>query len=295
MKISSLHREFKHYALLGKGMTAGVHRSIVYTLRMLCRYAETEEHESLTADTIRAFLYYGRSERQWSPKTYRNYWQYLKIFFDFCLRQGYIRSNPVDGIEKPRLPERLPRCLSHEDAVSVLAHSYAYDWQTPFAAARNHAIIATLMMAGLRLQELLDLEVHDVDLAGAGILVRKGKGSKDRLVPIHYRLLPILRRFLEARRQAGKVSRWLLTGVHSEKKLGQKDVRRVCQQVSAAARVKFTPHVLRHTLGRELVDSGVDIKTVQRIFGHAQVTTTEMYTHLSTRAFKSNFHKARIL
>jgi len=229
------------------------------------------------------------------PKTYRNHWQYLKIFFDFCLRQGYVRSNPVAGIEKPKLPEKLPRCLSHQDALTVLVHSYGYEWRHPFTAARNHAIIATLMMAGLRLQELLDLEVQDVDLAGAGILVRKGKGSKDRLVPIHYKLLPILRGFLEARRQAGKVSRWLFTGVHSEKQLLQKDVRRICKKISAAARVKFTPHVLRHTLGRELVDSGVDIKTVQRIFGHAQVTTTELYTHLSTRAFRSNFHKARIL
>ncbi len=294
MKISSFHREFKHYALLGKGMTNGVYRSIGYTLRMLCRYAATEEIGSLTPDMIRAFLYYGRSERGWAAKTYRNHWQYLKIFFDFCQRQGYVRSNPVEGIEKPKLPERLPRCLSHEDSLKVLAYSYGYDWRYHLEAARNHAIIATLMMTGLRLQELLNLEVHDLDLSGCGILVRRGKGRKDRLVPVYHKLLPILRNFLEAKRQSGKISRWLFTGVKSDKQLAQKDVRRICQRISVACGVKFTPHVLRHTLGRELVDNGVDIKTVQRIFGHAQVTTTEIYTHLSTRAFNGNFQRARI-
>ena len=294
MKISSLDREFKQYALLGKGMTNGVYRSIGYTLQMLRRYASTETISSLTPDTIRAFLYSGRSERGWAPKTYRNHWQYLKIYFDFCRRQGYVRSNPVEGIEKPKLPERLPRCLSHEDSLIVLAYSYGYEWRYHLEATRNHAIIATLMMTGLRLQELLNLEVQDVDLSGCGILVRRGKGHKDRLVPIHHRLLPILRGYAETRRQSGRISRWLFTGVKSDKQLAQKDVRRICKKISVACGVKFTPHILRHTLGRELVDKGVDIKTVQRIFGHAQVTTTEIYTHLSTRAFKENFQKAKI-
>ena len=294
MKTSALHREFKHYALLGKGMTANVFRGVMYSVGMLVSYAKTEEVAHLTQETVRSFLYHGRAERDWAPKTYRNHWQYLKIFFSFCQAQGYIRLNPVEGIEKPKLPERLPRCLSHDDALKVLTYSYGLDWRYRFEAVRNHAIVATLMMTGLRLQELLNLQVHDVDLSGCTLLVRQGKGRKDRLVPLHHRLLPILRGYLDARCLEGRCSQWVFVGLRSEKQLSQKDVRRICRRVSAACGIKFTPHMLRHTLGRELVDSGVDLKTVQRIFGHARVSTTEIYTQLSPKAFSRNFQRAKI-
>lgn len=275
-------------------MTAGVFQGILYSLRMLTRYLKTQELANFSPDAVRSFFYYGRSERQWSPKTYRNHWQYQKLFFDFCIDRGYIRRNPVVKLKKPRLPERIPRCLSHEDAQKILYHAFHYPWRYRIETSRNHAIIATLMMAGLRLQELLNLQVYDVSCLEQRIFVRQGKGRKDRMVPIHYRLLPILRAYSEKRFEGAKQTAWFFTGVRSDKQLCQKDVRTICKKISIAAGVKFSPHVLRHTLGRELADNQVDTKVIQRIFGHASITTTQIYTSLSTSSFENTFQKSRL-
>ena len=294
MKIADIYREFKQYSLFEKGMTAGVFKGILCSLRMLSRYLQTQKLADFSTESVRCFFYYGRSERQWSPKTYRNHWQYQKIFFDFCVCRGYLRQNPIVKLEKPRLPERIPRCLSREDAQKVLCHTFSYPWRYQIETYRNHAIIATLMMAGLRLQELLNLETYDVSLSERRLCVRQGKGRKDRVVPIHFRLLPVLRQYIEKRRSAGRAGAWLFSGVRSDKQLSQKDVRAICKKVSVASGVKFSPHVLRHTLGRELADNQVDTKIIQKILGHASITTTQIYTHLSWHPFENSFQKVRI-
>ncbi len=275
-------------------MTAGVFKGILYSLRMLTRYLETQTLADFSTESVRSFFYYGRSERQWSPKTYRNHWQYQKLFFDFCVNRGYLRQNPVMKLQKPKLPERIPRCLSHDDAQKILYQTFNYPWRYKIETYRNHAIIAVLMMAGLRLQELLNLRVYDIDLSARTIFVRQGKGRKDRIVPIHYRLLPILRQYAQKKQAAGKPGEWLFSGVRSTKQLSQKDVRAICKRVSVAAGVKFSPHVLRHTLGRELADNQVDTKIIQKILGHASISTTQIYTSLSWHPFENSFQQAKL-
>ena len=150
------------------------------------------------------------------------------------------------------------------------------------------------MMSGLRLQELLRLEYHHVDTREAVIFVHQGKGRKDRLVPIYPRLMPILLEYRSLKDEQGKPSPWFFTGLHSDKRLYPKDIYRICRALGRLAKVKFTPHMLRHTLARELGDNDLDVMKIKEILGHAQVTTTQRYMALSHQRMRKSIEQVQI-
>ncbi len=294
MKISDLDRQFKYYALYEKGIKAKTYRSVVSSLTMLLDFAKSEELADLTPVMVKTFLYYGRVEKGWKSKTFRNHWQYLKIFFDWCVKNQFVRLNPVAGIEKPKLEKYLPRCISTPDAQKVLFHTIWYPWRYELEKMRNEAIIAALMTTGLRLQELLNLEVKDINFENSEITVNQGKGRKDRIVPIHFSLLPILKRYFQYRREAGRPSRWFFTGFRSDKQLSQKDIRIICRKISIASGVKFTPHMLRHTFAREMIDKDFNLYKLKEIMGHADIRTTQRYLSISMQGIKNSFGQVKL-
>ena len=286
---------FKRFALHERGMRPRSFRSIMASVRMLSDWADTEDLTKLDHGTVQAFLYWGREERAWEARTYRNHWQYLKSYFDWCVRQHYVRTNPVEGIGKPKLPQRLPRCLTREDVQAVLSQVRWYPWRYQFEAVRNETMLYFLVYTGLRLQEMLDLEMTDLNLTSREVLVRQGKGQKDRLVPLHPRLVPILRHYLAERKARRNHSRFLFTGAQSEKPMNGKNVRTVCQKLSQATGIYFTPHRLRHTFARLMIEADVDLFKVKEIMGHAHIATTQTYASVSTENLKRSMNEAVLL
>lgn len=295
MKVCDVTYPFKRYALHERGMRPKSYRSIMASVNMLCLWADTEEIKRLDHGTVQAFLYWGREERAWEARTFRNHWQYLRSFFSWCVKQGYLKINPIDGIEKPKLPQRLPRCLCKEDIQSVLSRVRWYPWRYQFETVRNETMLYFLVYTGLRLQEMLDLEVLDVNLSSGELLVRQGKGQKDRIVPLHPRLLPVLRSYLAERKTRGNFSRYFFTGAKSEMPMSGKNVRSVCRKLSHDTGVYFTPHMLRHTFGRLTIESGWDIFKIKEVMGHSEITTTQRYLSVSTENIKKTFSELTLL
>ena len=294
MNISDLQREFKRYALMEKGIMPKTYKSIWGSVRQLVDYRKSSDLADMDSDTVRNFLCAGRSEKGWASQTFRNHWQYLKIFFDWCQRKEYLHQHPVIGIERPRPTKQLPRFITSTDAQKILYHTTWHQWRYRLEKPRNEAIIAMLLMTGLRLQELLNLQVHDVNLSNGTIFVRQGKNRKDRVVPVHSRLVPFLRAYLHEKGQLGRPSPWFFSGIKSEKQLNQKDVRTVCKKISIASAVKFTPHMLRHTFAREMVNHDFNLYKLQQILGHAQITTTQIYLSVSAAGIKHSFDKVKL-
>lgn len=294
MKISSLHREFKQYALAERGLQPRTLRDILAAVRRLTSWAGTEALNALSTSVVQAFLRHGRLERGWAARTFHLNWQYLKTFFGWCVRAGYLKDNPVSPIEKPRLPQRLPRCLSQAEAKKVLYAAGSSPWRSELQRSRSEAIVATFLMTGIRRAELLSLRVGDLDLQSEQLIVRAGKGRKDRSVPLHPRLRPILRRYLEEKERAGRVSEWVFSSIRSEKRLTQKNLYAILKTISMVAGVKFTPHMLRHTFGRELVEADFNIYKLKEVMGHASVGTTQAYVALSPQNIKQSFERTRI-
>lgn len=289
MHIPDLYQSYKHFALAEKGMKFKSFKSIWASLTMLCNYTGNWDLKSLDTELIRTFFYHGRGERGWSVQTFRNHWLYLKLFFDWAVTRGFIKTNQVLPLQRPKPKQHLPRFLTKQAIRSVLGAVSWYPWRYRFEKPRNEAILAMLAMTGLRLQELLDLQTQDLNLTTEMLQVRQGKGSKDRWVPIHRNLKPVLRSFLAARINQQKQSPWLFTGVKSNKKLRQKDVRTICRKISTAIGIKFTPHMLRHSFARELVNNDFNLYKLKEILGHAQIKTTQIYLSVSDENIKRSF------
>lgn len=294
MRISSAHREYRRYALAERGIKPRTLADTLAVLRRLARFCGTENLTTLTTPAIREFLAHGKLELGWSARTFRLYRQYLKGFFDWCVQAGYLDTNPVASIAKPRLPQQLPRCLSREEARRVLFAARHAPWRSELQRSRSEAIIGTFLMTGLRRAELLNLLQADVDFTSGAIAVRGGKGRKDRTVPLHPKLGPLLRHYLAEKEKRHLQSHWLFSSVKSEKPLTNKNLYAILRRVSVAAAVKFTPHMLRHTFGRELVEADFNIYKLKEVMGHASVTTTQAYVALSPQTIKDSFERARI-
>jgi integrase/recombinase XerD len=188
--------------------------------------------------------------------------------------------NVEKGLEAPRRPERLPRYLSEEDAHKLF--EIARD------VPRDYAILHVLGYGGLRVSELCNLRVEDVEFDRHLVHVRSGKGDKDREVVLEEKTQAAIDRYLQDRTIAGIESGRLfpVTPVTVERM-----VRRRAQEAGIAMRV--TPHVLRHTLATALLRRGCDIRYIQKLLGHASVATTQIYTHVDTQALRAAYDRAR--
>jgi site-specific recombinase XerD len=149
-------------------------------------------------------------------------------------------------------------------------------------------------MTGLRRSELLSLRQTDMHFGSGTLAVRGGKGRRDRTVPLHPKLFPLLRHYLAEKARRHRQSEWLFSSMKSEKRLTNKNLYTILRRVSVAAGVKFTPHMLRHTFGRELVEADFNIYKLKEIMGHSSVSTTQAYVALSPRSIKDSFERTRI-
>lgn len=295
MNYLDLQPQFKRYALYERGMKPLTYKSILTSLKMCAECSQTEDTTEWTTEVIREFLIHGREARGWSARTFRNHRQYLMSFFNWAVRTKMCNENPVTDIEKPKLPKKLPRFLTKEQILTITSHIRWYEWRYKFEAVRNETIILMLVMTGLRLAELLNLEFMDVNIPSSEIFVRQGKGEKDRMVPIHPKLLPVLRVYLEAIKKRRKPSQWFFTGVQSAKQLSGKNVRTICKKISLDTGIKFTPHMLRHTFGRLAVEGGFDLYKIKEVMGHSDITTTQIYLSVSTESVKKSFGQVALL
>ena len=262
---------------------------------MLSEYAKTENVKKLNEGIIREFLVDMSKQRAWAPKTYRLYLQNFSSFFKWCQKIRAVEKNPCEKIEKPRLPKRLPRCLTKDQANSVLSAASWHPWRYNYEKARNEALITMFIFSGLRLQELLNLRTEDINLETSEIFVKEGKGRKDRIVPIHPRLAIVLRAYERVRKNRNKFSIWYFTGIHSDKPLNAKNTREICRKISVTAGVKFTPHMLRHTFARLSIDADLNLFKLKEIMGHSNVSTTQIYLSVSREGIKRSFNNLTLV
>ena len=206
----------------------------------------------------------------------------LRGLFRFAVREGQLVADPMENIKAPRAFNALPRCLSMTQVESLLD---APDIATPLGI-RDRAILEVLYATGLRVSELIGLRPGDVDLE-VGLLTCFGKGRKERLVPLGSTACTWVRRYMDGVRgelgggrgraatilflnnRGGRLSRMGLWGI----------VRR--HAVTAGVQSTLTPHVLRHSFATHLLENGADLRALQAMLGHADISTTQIYTHIS--------------
>jgi integrase/recombinase XerC len=210
----------------------------------------------------------------------------------FLCRQGTMEKNPADGLRGPKLDRKLPHFLNRSDVDRLLAAP----GEGAGLVLRDRAILETLYSAGLRVSELVSLELGDIDLS-EGIATVRGKGKRERLALIGDEARKAIALWLEARAA-------LLEGIgrRSEAVFLNKNGTRLSTRSVGRLLVKYlrktgldprtTPHTLRHTFATHLLDAGADIRGVQELLGHKNLTTTQIYTHVSTQRLQDSYRKA---
>jgi integrase/recombinase XerD len=152
-------------------------------------------------------------------------------------------------------------------------------------------MIATLLFTGLRAAELLDLRLPDVDLEASILLVRSGKGGKDRYVPLHHKLRYILKRYVDDRARLAKTTNHFFTSCARDSQLVYKTLALVCKKVSRATGIRFTPHCLRHTFGSVAIEQEMGLVQLKEIMGHSNIASTMLYLRMSSQGLKDSLDR----
>jgi integrase/recombinase XerC len=209
----------------------------------------------------------------------------LRSFFRFLIKEGYIKINPIDAISSPKQEKNLPKFLTEEDVVRLIE---APDQET-LKGLRDRAILETLYSTGMRISELVSLTEEAVDFIGATVRVL-GKGKKERLLPIGERALRAIRGYLAQRKV---ISRFIFLN-KNKKPLSARGFRKEMDKYIRLISLKehVSPHTLRHSFATHLLNRGADLRSVQELLGHANLSSTQIYTHLTTERLKSVYEKA---
>ena len=209
----------------------------------------------------------------------------LKRFFRYCLRQGKVKSDPTLKIDAPKLPRGLPRSLTEDDVESLLEAPRVEQ----ALGLRDRAMLETLYASGLRVSELVSLKLSQVS-QDMGVVRVMGKGSKERLVPLGEESLAWIRRYLKEARMAllrGRASDDLFVtarGAAMTRQMFWHLLRRYAAQ--AGLKKPISPHTLRHAFATHLLNHGADLRVVQLLLGHSDISTTQIYTHVARERLK---------
>ncbi len=208
----------------------------------------------------------------------------LKSFFKFMLKEGEIKKNPATSLIYPRLDKPLPKFLTEEQMLKVLALPKGDDVMT----LRDKAILEFLYSTGARVSELVSLKKENIDLI-SGITKVKGKGRKERLLPLGEPAITSIREYFDKRTDNNP---FFLINKRT-KTLTDRGVRLIVDKYikKGALALKISPHTFRHSFATHLLNRGADLRSVQELLGHSSISTTQIYTHLTIDALKKVYEK----
>lgn len=247
---------------------------------------------SADVNTLRAYMGF-LNEKQYSKATIARKLATIRSFYKFLVKRGQVNSNPVSVIRTPKQEKKLPRFLEYEEVKRLLDAPPMDTW----LGARDRAILETLYSTGIRVSELVALNLDDVDFLGEIVHVR-GKGKKERIAPIGTSALQVIQHYMEFRNKRAQSNtnfdaRVLFVNKHGGR-LSTRSVRRKMDKYLKIAGLdpSISPHTLRHSFATHMLNNGADLRSVQELLGHQSLSTTQIYTHLTTSKIKEIYENS---
>ncbi len=234
---------------------------------------------------MRRFLA-GLREKNSSKRTIVRKLASVRSFFKFLFREKYIKSNPAENIFSPKVDKDLPEFL---DAEKIIEFITSPDILTSLGQ-RDRAILEVLYSTGMRVSELVGMNREDIDLISGTLKVR-GKGKKERLALLGKEAQKVLRDYL---RDSNSIKTKAVFLNKNGTRLTDRSVRRVIDKYVKKCSIeqKISPHSIRHSFATHLIDNGADLRSVQELLGHKNLSTTQIYTHMSSRRLREIYKKA---
>ncbi|AKP47665.1 MULTISPECIES: site-specific tyrosine recombinase XerD [Bacillus] len=289
-------QDFLHFLIVEKGLAKNTIVSYERDLKSYLHYLQTVEQitdvNQITRIHIIQFLNHLRKEGK-SAKTLARHVASLRSFHQFLLREKMADQDPSVHIESPHLERSLPKVLTLSEVEALLE---APDRSKP-SGLRDAAMLELLYATGIRVSELVNLNLDDLHLT-MGFLRCIGKGNKERIIPVGKTALHVLDQYLQYGRpnmQSKKYRTDALFLNHHGNRLTRQGFWKILKGLAKKANIEkeLTPHTLRHSFATHLLENGADLRAVQEMLGHADISTTQIYTHVTKtrlREVYSKFH-----
>jgi len=295
MTNDELIKNFKAYIVVEKNFSKHTARAYKSDVLAFLIWLEGIDVTNVNYDKIREYLHFV-NKCNYKKSSLSRKISALKTFFKYLCREQIIETNPLSAITAPKKEKALPKFLTKDEVEQILN---SIDISTP-AGFRNRAIFELLWATGMRVSELSGLNLEDLELSTNEIRVF-GKGAKERIVLISDRAKSYLERYLHTARMLvaqgfeiqgnGENSPVFIN--NKGYRLTEKTVRNVINDTVEKLELpkKVTPHVFRHSFATYLIENGADLRVVQELLGHASISNTQIYTHISTRHLTETYEK----
>jgi len=222
--------------------------------------------EKITEQNIKDYLAELISNKNIKPRTISLKISALKFFCKEALKKDIV------NLKTPKIPKSIPKVLSKQEVLKLISNA---------KNLKSKLMIQLLYSSGLRVSELASLKLEDIDLEKKEGWVRSGKGLKDRFFILSNKLIPLIKKHIST---LDKNELYLFPGKNDY--ITTRDIQKIIENTAKKAKLKATPHTLRHSFATHLLDSGTDIRLIQELLGHSQLSTTQIYTHVSKEQLK---------
>ena len=284
--------QFLHYLVVEKGLSKKTLEAYRHDLNRWMEFLSgrgVRDVLNVTAPDVKVFLQTLRI-RKLSNRTVARNLVAIRTFFRFLMEEGMLETNPLEQLESPRMAMTLPEILSLKEVERLLEQPAL---RTPLGI-RDRAMLEILYATGMRVSELVQLPLNQVNLEGGYVLLY-GKGSKERMVPLGGEAIKWVTLYLKTTREKlakGRESPFLFLN-RSGKGLSRQMFWKTLKAygLKAGIRKRITPHLLRHSFATHLLARGADLRSVQMMLGHADISTTQIYTHVAGERLKKVHQK----
>ncbi|MGZ4030839.1 MAG: site-specific tyrosine recombinase XerD [Tumebacillaceae bacterium] len=290
--MDKLIERFIHYLAVERGLAMNTlesyQRDLIGYVKFLQKNGISDLNQTRRANIISYLAELQRNGR--ATSTISRNLASMRAFYGFMLRDGLIDGDPTTNLESPKIEKRLPKVLTVDEVESLLEGPDGGS----VAGIRDKAMLELLYATGIRVSELVALNISDVNL-NMGFLKCYGKGSKERIIPLGTMALKtvsdyVMRSRVKLLRDQSEESLFLN---HHGQRLSRQGFWKIIKKYALAARIEkeITPHTLRHSFATHLLENGADLRSVQEMLGHADISTTQIYTHLTKSRLKEVYAK----
>ena len=279
--------QFLHYLVVEKGLSQNTIEAYGHGLTRFfdhLRGRRIQDIREVGKFDVQGFLLALKKKKLGAKSIVRNL-SAVRSFFRFLIQEGILEANPLENLESPKVARTLPEILSLKEIEQILEQP---DVQTPLGV-RDRAMLEMLYATGMRVSELTHLPTHQVSLEGGYVLLY-GKGSKERIVPLGSEAMKWVALYLKTGRgvlSKGKDSPILFinrSGKGMSRQRFWRSLKNYAQRAGLHKRI--TPHLLRHSFASHLLEGGADLRSVQMMLGHVDISTTQIYTHVTGERLK---------
>lgn len=287
-KLSDLIREFLRYLLIDKGYSENTIESYKRDLDKFLEYNKNTSIDNISNEDLKKYIKY-LNDNGLNEKSIARNISSLKSFYKFLVISKYISSNTSDSLYLPKIKKSLPITLTEEEVMSLLdidlTDNFSY---------RNKAMLELLYATGLRVSELINLKLQDIDFS-QDIIRTFGKGSKERIIPIGDYAKEYLEKYIYEYRSSmlkKENNEHIFLNNHGKQMTRQgffKIIKKIAKE--KGINKELSPHTLRHSFASHLLKYGADLRTIQELLGHSDISTTQIYTHITNEELKRNYNE----